>query len=387
MDLFFMDDVHYMLKESVSKFAKKEIAPIAEEIDKKDEFPVDLFKKMGDMGFLGVTIPEEYGGSGMDILSAIIIGEEISKYSAAVALSFGAHSILCTHNLYLNGNEEQKRKYLPKLCSGEYIGALALTEPDAGSDAVSIRTKATKEGDYYILNGSKMFITNGPIADILIVYAKTAPEKGAKGISAFIVEKDFPGFGVSRKLEKMGMRGSPTGELFFDNCKVPAGNLLGKENEGVAVMMAGLDIERVALAGISLGIAQAAFDQAVEYAKTRVQFGRPIGAFQLIQEKLANMYTMIETARTFSYQVARLAEKAKSGGKGTEIHKKAAAVALYVGEMVNYVTYEALQIHGGYGYIKEFPIERMARDARLATIGAGTSEIRRLIIGREIMGL
>lgn len=385
MDLNFMEEEHYLLRESVRKFANNEIAPLAEEIDRADKMPEDLFAKMGRLGILGISIPEEFGGAGSDFLAALIAGEELARVSPAVSLSYGAHTYLCAYNLYRNGTAEQRRKYLPSLCTGEHIGALALTEPDAGSDAVSIRTRAVKKGNEYILNGSKTFITNGPIADTLIVYAKTDPQAGAKGISAFIVERDFPGFAVARKLEKMGMRGSPTGELFFEDCRVPAENLLGKENLGIDVMMSGLDVERVLFGGLGLGLAQAAFEHSVKYAKERVQFGRPIASFQLIQSKLADMFTHIEAARLYCYQVARAAQSAERGGKGTTIHKRAASAVLFAAEMCNWVASEAVQIHGGYGYMLEYPVQRLMRDAKLMTIGAGTSEIRRLVVAREIL--
>lgn len=385
MDLNFMEEEHYLLRESVRKFANNEIAPLAEEIDRADEMPEDLFAKMGRLGILGITIPEEFGGAGSDLLAGVIAGEELARVSPAVSLSYGAHSNLCAHNLYRNGTAEQRSKYLPSLCTGEHIGALALTEPDAGSDAVSIRTRAVKKGREYLLNGSKTFITNGPIANTLIVYAKTDPQGGAKGISAFIVERDFPGFIVARKLEKMGMRGSPTGELFFEDCRVPAENLLGKEHLGIDVMMSGLDMERAFFSGLALGLAQAAFEHSVKYAKERVQFGRPIASFQLIQAKLADMYTQIEAARLYCYQVARAAQFAERGGKGTTIHKRAASAVLFAAEMCNWVASEAVQIHGGYGYMLEYPVQRLMRDAKLMTIGAGTSEIRRLVIAREIL--
>lgn len=385
MDLNFMEEEHYLLRESVRKFANNEIAPLAEEIDRADKMPEDLFAKMGRLGILGISIPEEFGGAGSDFLAALIAGEEVARVSPAVSLSYGAHTYLCAYNLYRNGTAEQRRKYLPSLCTGEHIGALALTEPDAGSDAVSIRTRAVKKGNEYILNGSKTFITNGPIADTLIVYAKTDPQAGAKGISAFIVERDFPGFAVARKLEKMGMRGSPTGELFFEDCRVPAENLLGKENLGIDVMMSGLDVERVLFGGLGLGLAQAAFEHSVKYAKERVQFGRPIASFQLIQAKLADMFTHIEAARLYCYQVARAAQSAERGGKGTTIHKRAASAVLFAAEMCNWVASEAVQIHGGYGYMLEYPVQRLMRDAKLMTIGAGTSEIRRLVVAREIL--
>jgi len=385
MDLNFMEEEHYLLRESVRKFANNEIAPLAEEIDRADKMPEDLFAKMGRLGILGISIPEEFGGAGSDFLAALIAGEELARVSPAVSLSYGAHTYLCAYNLYRNGTAEQRRKYLPSLCTGEHIGALALTEPDAGSDAVSIRARAVKKGNEYILNGSKTFITNGPIADTLIVYAKTDPQAGAKGISAFIVERDFPGFAVARKLEKMGMRGSPTGELFFEDCRVPAENLLGKENLGIDVMMSGLDVERVLFGGLGLGLAQAAFEHSVKYAKERVQFGRPIASFQLIQSKLADMFTHIEAARLYCYQVARAAQSAERGGKGTTIHKRAASAVLFAAEMCNWVASEAVQIHGGYGYMLEYPVQRLMRDAKLMTIGAGTSEIRRLVVAREIL--
>jgi isovaleryl-CoA dehydrogenase len=385
MDFNFMEEEHCLLQESVRRFANNEIAPLAEEIDRTDEIPEDLFAKLGRLGIMGITIPEEFGGAGSDLLAGLIVTEELGRVSPAVSLSYGAHTNLCVHNLYRNGTAEQRRKYLPPLCSGEHIGALALTEPGAGSDAVSIKTRAVKKGNEYILNGSKTFITNGPIADTLIVYAKTDSQGGAKGISAFIVEKDFPGFKVARKLEKMGMRGSPTAELFFDDCRVPAENLLGKEHLGIDVMMSGLDLERAFLTGLPLGMAQAAFELSVKYARERVQFGRPIASFQLIQAKLADMYTQIEAARLYCYQVARLAQSAEHGGKGTTIHKRAASALLFAAEMCERVTYEAVQIHGGYGYMLEYPVQRLMRDARLMTIGAGTSEIRRLVVAREIL--
>lgn len=385
MDFNFMEEEHYLLRESVRKFANNEIAPLAEEIDRADEMPEDLFAKMGRLGILGITIPEEFGGAGSDLLAALIAAEELGRVSPAISLSYGAHSNLCAHNLYRNGTAEQRSKYLPSLCTGEHIGALALTEPDAGSDAVSIKTRAVKKGSEYLLNGSKTFITNGPIANTLIVYAKTDPQGGAKGISALIVERDFPGFMVARKLEKMGMRGSPTAELFFEDCRVPAENLLGKEHLGIDVMMSGLDMERVFFSGLALGLAQAAFEHSVKYARERVQFGRPIASFQLIQSKLADMYTQIEAARLYCYQVARLAQSAERGGKGTTIHKRAASALLFAAEMCNWVASEAVQIHGGYGYMLEYPVQRLMRDAKLMTIGAGTSEIRRLVIAREIL--
>lgn len=375
-----------LLKETVRAFAQKEIEPIAEKIDREDAFPEGLFEKFGEMGFLGCTIPTQYGGAGSDYLSAVIIEEELARISPSVALSYGAHAILCADNLYRNGKEEQRIKYLPKLCSGEWVGALGLTEPGAGSDAVGIETTAEKDGDEYVLNGTKMFITNGPIADLVLLYAKTDKEKGSRGITAFLVETSFDGFSVSKELEKMGNRGSPTGELVLDSCHVPKENLLGEENKGIAVMMSGLDIERAFFGSYGVGIAQGAFDLALEYSKQRVQFGQPICNFQLIQEKLANAYVQIEASRLMAYKATLLAQESQRGGKGTELHKVAAAALLLAGETARKVALDAVQIHGGYGYIRELPVERFLRDAVLVTIGAGTSEIRQIVIARELIG-
>ena len=375
-----------LLRATARAFALKEIAPIADKIDREDSFPEGLFKKFGEMGFLGCTIPAEYGGAGSNYLSAIIIEEELARVSAAVALSYGAHSILCADNLYRNGNEDQRVKYLPNLCSGEWVGALGLTEPGAGSDAVGIEATAEKDGDEYVLNGTKTFITNGPIADLVLLYAKTDKEKGAKGITAFLVETSLDGFSVSKQFEKMGNRGSPTGELVLDNCRVPKENLLGEENKGIVVMMSGLDNERAFFGAYGVGIAQGAFELALDYSKERVQFGQPICNFQLTQEKLANAYVQIEASRLMTYKAALLAQESKRGGKGTELHKVAAAALLLAGETGRNVALDAVQIHGGYGYINELPVERFLRDAVLITIGAGTSEIRQLVIARELLG-
>jgi len=374
-----MSNEHQMLRNTVSQFAMKEIWPIAEKIDREDRFPEDLFTSLGELGILGITIPERYGGAQFDLLAGVIATEELSRICPAVGLSYSAHANLCMDNLYRNGTENQRRAYLPGLCSGEQVGAMALTEPNAGSDAVAIQTKAKKEGSKYILNGRKTFITNGPSADTILVYAKTDMAKGAKGISAFIVEKEFAGFMVSRQLEKMGNRGSPTGELLFEDCRVPQENLLGEENDGISVMMSGLDIERVFVCGIPLGIAQGSFDLALRYAKEREQFGRVIADFQLIQGKLADMYTRVEAARSFVYQTARTADE------GGQVTKEAAAAFLFTSEIATKVAHEALQVHGGYGYMLEYPINRFYRDAKLYEIGGGTTEIRRLVIARELL--
>ncbi|MBW1923157.1 MAG: acyl-CoA dehydrogenase family protein [Deltaproteobacteria bacterium] len=370
---------HRMIVETVRKFTEKEIVPLADKMDRENYWPGDLFPRLGELGVLGPTVPEQYGGIGSDPLAQVLITEELAKGSAGVALSHGAHSNLCTHNLHANANERQRERYLPSLCSGEKVGALGLTEPGAGSDAVGIRTTAVHKGDVYVLNGSKMFITNAPIADVMIIYAKTDPGAGSRGITAFIVESGFPGYSVSGKMDKLGHRCSPTGEVILEDCVVPAENVLGKVNKGVAVMMAGLDIERVMVAGLALGIAEAAFDASLRYAREREQFGKPIAHFQLIQAKLADMYTNIEAARLLTYDVAvRTARESR-------LRKESAASVLFAAEMGTRVCLEAVQIHGGYGYMLEFPVNRYLRDAKLLEIGAGTSEIRRLLIARELL--
>ncbi|HDM77117.1 MAG TPA: isovaleryl-CoA dehydrogenase [Deltaproteobacteria bacterium] len=381
---FRLTEEQRMMREMVYKWAVTELGPIQEKIDEEDWFPPDFFKKCAEIGILGITMDEKYGGLGLDVLTQVIAVEEISKISPGLGMTYGAHSNLCANNIHRNASEELKEKYLPPMIRGEKIGALALTEPNAGSDAMSIRTRAVKKGDKYILNGTKIFITNGPIADILLVYAKTAPEKGPKGISAFIVEKDFPGFSVSRKLKKCGMRGSPTGELIFEDCEVPAENLVGEENKGVAVMTSGLDIERIVLAGGSLGMAQQALEYSIQYAVDREQFGQSIANFQMIQQKLADMYARTAAARLLVYRAAELAQRSPRGGKGTELTKQAAAAILFAAETATWVCNQAVQIHGGYGYCLEFPVQKLWRDAKLYEIGAGTSEIRRLIIAREL---
>ncbi len=381
---FQLTDEQRMIKETVYKWAVNELGPIQEKIDDEDWFPPDFFKKCAELGILGITIDEKYGGLGGDVLMQALAIEEMSRICPALAMTYGAHSNLCANNIHKNAGDELKEKYLPPLVRGEKIGALGLTEPNAGSDAMNLRTRAQKKGDRYILNGSKIFITNGTIADTLLVYAKTDPSRGAKGISAFIVEKDFPGFSVSRKIKKCGMRGSPTAELVFEDCEVPAENLVGEENMGVRVMTKGLDIERIVLAGGSVGMAQQALDYSLQYAVDREQFGQPIANFQMIQQKLADMYTRTEAARLMVYRAAEMAQNARSGGKGTELTRLAAASVLLAAETATWVCDQAVQIHGGYGYCLEFPVQKLWRDAKLYEIGAGTSEVRRMIIGREL---
>ncbi|MCD6569285.1 MAG: acyl-CoA dehydrogenase family protein [Deltaproteobacteria bacterium] len=376
-----------MLAETVYKWALNELAPIQEEIDEQDKLPEDFFKKLGELGILGITIDEKYGGAGQGIMMQMLAVEQISRISPGPGMTYGAHSNLCANNIHKNGNEAQKSKYLPPMCTGEHVGALCLTEPNAGSDALSgMRTHARKDGDKYILNGTKMFITNGSIAHTLLVYAKTAPELGAHGISAFIVEADSPGVSVSKKLRKCGMRGSPTSELSFEDVEVPAQNMLLEENQGVAVVTSGLSYERIVLAGGSLGMAEQALEYSIQYAKEREQFGRPIKDFEMIQQKIADMYCLTEASRGLVYRAARFADgpQGKRGGKGTELDKLAAAAILFAAEAATKVACDGVQIHGGYGYCLEYPIQKLWRDAKLYEIGAGTSEIRRIIIAREL---
>ncbi|MGR5142155.1 isovaleryl-CoA dehydrogenase [Photobacterium sp. DNB23_23_1] len=367
-----------MLREQVNGFAEQAILPLAADIDRNNQFPNHLWPLMGEMGLLGVTVSEEYGGADMGYLAHVVAMEEISRASASVGLSYGAHSNLCVNQIYRHGTEEQKAKYLPKLVSGEHVGALAMSEPNAGSDVVSMQLKAKKQGDHYLLNGSKMWITNGPDADTVIVYAKTAPDKGSHGISAFIVEKQFPGFSHAQKLDKLGMRGSNTCELVFTDCVVPTANLLGELNQGVQVLMSGLDYERVVLAAGPLGIMRASIDLVVPYVHDRKQFGRSIGEFQLVQAKVADMYTRTNAARAYVYTVAKACDR------GEATRKDAAGVILYSAEIATQVALDAIQLLGGNGYINEFPAGRLLRDAKLYEIGAGTSEIRRMLIGREL---
>lgn len=382
---FQLSEEQRMIKETVYKWSLNELGPIQEKVDDEDWFPPDFFQKCAEIGILGITIDEKYGGLGGDVLMQTLAVEEMSRICPGLAMTYAAHSNLCMNNIHKNASEKLKETYLPPMVRGEKIGALGLTEPNAGSDAMSLRTRAEKKGDKYILNGTKMFITNGPIADVILVYAKTAPERGAKGISAFIVEKDFPGFSVSRKLKKCGMRGSPTGELVFEDCEVPAENLVGEENMGVHVMTSGLDIERIVLAGGSVGMAQQALDYSIRYAAEREQFGQPIGKFQMIQQKLADMYARTEAARLLVYRAAQVAQNAPRGGKGTELTRQAAAAILFASETATWVCNQAIQIHGGYGYCLEFPVQKLWRDAKLYEIGAGTNEIRRIVVARELL--
>jgi isovaleryl-CoA dehydrogenase len=375
---FDLGETAELLRESVQAFAADTIAPIAAEIDKSNEFPNHLWRKLGDMGLLGITVEEEYGGSGMGYLDHVIAMEEISRASASVGLSYGAHSNLCVNQIRRNGSEAQKKKYLPKLISGDYIGALAMSEPNAGSDVVSMKLKAEKKGDRYILNGTKMWITNGPDADVIVVYAKTDPSAGPRGITAFLVEKSFKGFSVAQKLDKLGMRGSNTGELVFQDCEVPEENVLNGVGRGVNVLMSGLDYERVVLTGGPLGIMAACMDVVVPYLHERVQFGQPIGMFQLMQGKLADMYTTFNACRAYTYAVAKACQKGKT------TRKDAAGVILYGAEKATWMALEAIQTLGGNGYINEYATGRLLRDAKLYEIGAGTSEIRRMLIGREL---
>jgi isovaleryl-CoA dehydrogenase len=380
---FDLDDTTQLLRETIRDFAAAEIAPRAAEIDRENQFPADLWVKMGNLGLLGITVDEEYGGVGMSYLDHVVAMEEISRASASVGLSYGAHSNLCVNQIFRNGSAAQKRKYLPKLISGEHVGALAMSEAGSGSDVVSMRLRADRNGDHFLLNGSKMWITNGPDANVLVVYAKTEPTAGANGISAFLIENTFPGFSTAQKLDKLGMRGSNTCELVFENCVVPAENLLGTLNEGVKVLMSGLDYERIVLAGGPLGIMAACLDAALPYLHERKQFGRPIGQFQLMQGKLADMYTNLNACRSYVYMVAR--EASRRGGRN--IRKDAAGVILFASERATQMVLEAIQCLGGNGYINEFPTGRLLRDAKLYEIGAGTNEIRRMLIGRELFEL
>ncbi|MDW8864806.1 isovaleryl-CoA dehydrogenase [Legionella pneumophila] len=375
---FQLGETYDMLRDSVNQFAQTEIAPLAAQIDEKNTFPNHLWRKLGEMGLLGITVSEEYGGANMGYLAHTIAMEEISRASASVGLSYGAHSNLCVNQIFLNGNNEQKQKYLSKLISGEYIGALAMSESNSGSDVVSMQLQARSAGDKYILDGTKMWITNGPDADVLVVYAKTDKQAGSKGITAFIIEKGMPGFKTAQKLDKLGMRGSNTCELVFDQCEVPSENVLGTINQGVKVLMSGLDYERTILAAGPVGIMQACMDVVLPYVHERKQFNQAIGEFQFIQGKLADMYTDLNACRAYLYAVAKACDN------GRVSRKDAAGVILYTAEKATQMALQSIQILGGNGYINEYPTGRLLRDAKLYEIGAGTSEIRRMLIGREL---
>ncbi|MEX2209026.1 MAG: acyl-CoA dehydrogenase family protein [Myxococcota bacterium] len=371
---------HELIRDTVRRLAEEELAPIAARIDAEDWFPRDFFRRLGEIGALGVLVPEEFGGAGSDYIGATLIMDELARHSGSVSLSYGAHAVLCVGAIARDANAEQQKRVLPRLCSGEAIGAWALTEPSSGSDALGMRTRAVRDGGDYVLDGSKTFITNGSEAETLVVYARTDPTLGANGISVFLVDGKAPGFSCSRKLEKMGMRGSPTAELRFEGVRVPVADRLGEENRGVAMMMRGLDVERATLAGISVGLAQAALDHALRYAREREQFGRPIADFQMVQKILADMYVELTAARLLVYEAAALCVQ-QAGG----VSKLASAAKLFSSEIATRAGLAAVQIFGGYGYTRDYPVERIARDAKLMEIGAGTSEIQRTIIARELL--
>jgi isovaleryl-CoA dehydrogenase len=373
-----LDETANMLREAVHDFAEREIAPRAAEIDASNQFPTDLWIKFGQLGLLGITVPENYGGSGLGYLEHVVAMTEISKASASVGLSYGAHSNLCVNQINLNATHEQKQRYLPKLCRGEHIGALAMSEVQAGSDVMSMQLRAEDKGDHYLLNGNKMWITNGPDANVMVVYAKTTPEGGSHGISAFIVENTFPGFSTAQKLDKLGMRGSNTCELVFENCKVPTDNLLGEKNGGAEVLMRGLNFERVILAAGPVGIMQACMNVVLPYLHERKQFGKCIGEFELMQAKLADMYTALKSSEAYLYEVAKACDR------GVITRKEAASVILYTSERATQMAGDAIQCLGGNGYVNDYTTGRLWRDAKLYEIGAGTSEIRRMLIGREL---
>ncbi len=380
---FMLGDDIDALRDAVHSFAQAEIAPRAAQIDESDQFPMDLWRKMGELGVLGITVPEEFGGANMGYVAHMVAMEEISRASASVGLSYGAHSNLCVNQIKRNGNDAQRRKYLPKLISGEHVGALAMSEPGAGSDVISMKLKAEDKGGYYVLNGTKMWITNGPDADTLVVYAKTEPELGARGVTAFLIEKGMKGFSIAQKLDKLGMRGSHTGELVFQNVEVPVENILGHLNGGAKVLMSGLDYERAVLAAGPIGIMQAVMDNVVPYIHDRKQFGQSIGEFQLIQGKVADMYTVLQAARAFCYTVGKNLD-ALGSEHVRQVRKDCASVILWCAEKATWMAGEGIQVFGGNGYINEYPLGRLWRDAKLYEIGAGTSEVRRMLIGREL---
>ncbi|WP_347266871.1 isovaleryl-CoA dehydrogenase [Paracoccus sp. (in: a-proteobacteria)] len=369
------------LRETVHRWAQERIRPIAADVDRSNRFPNAMWREMGEIGLLGITVPEEFGGAGMGYLAHVIATEELARASASVSLSYGAHSNLCVNQIKLNGSEAQRRRYLPKLCSGEHVGALAMSEEGAGSDVVSMKLRAEKRGDGYVLNGNKYWITNAPDADVLVVYAKTDPEAGSKGITAFIVERGMQGFSTSPHFDKLGMRGSNTGELIFENCEVPAENILGGEGKGVRVLMSGLDYERLVLSGIGTGIMAACLDEVIPYVRDRKQFGQAIGSFQLMQGKIADMYVALNTARAYVYEVARACDA------GRVTRQDAAGAVLYASEQAMVQAHQAVQALGGAGFLNDSVVSRLFRDAKLMEIGAGTSEIRRMLIGRQLMEL
>ena len=382
LDFMLGDDID-ALRDAVRHFAQAEIAPRAAEVDRSDQFPMDLWRKMGEIGVLGITVPEEYGGAGLGYLAHMVAMEEISRASASVGLSYGAHSNLCVNQIKRNGSEAQKRKYLPGLISGEHVGALAMSEPGAGSDVIGMKLRAEDRGSHYVLNGTKMWITNGPDADVMVVYGKTEPQLGARGVTAFIVEKGMPGFSTAQKLDKLGMRGSHTGEMVFNNVEVPAANVLGTVNGGAKVLMSGLDYERAVLAAGPVGLMQAVMDEVVPYIHDRKQFGQAIGEFQLIQGKVADMYTVLQAGRSFLYTIGKNLDKLGSDHV-RQVRKDCASVILWCAEKATWMAGEGIQIFGGNGYINDYPLGRLWRDAKLYEIGAGTSEIRRMLIGREL---
>lgn len=387
LNSFSLNEDQQMMFDEADRFARNELYPLAEPMDNDEWWPEDVFKTIGEAGYFGLTVPEQYGGQGLDLFTSGLVAQVFGRWNYALSLSWVAHENLCLNNIYRNANEFLRNKYLPGLCSGEKTGALGLTEPGAGSDALgSMSTTARKQGDRYILNGRKMYITNGPVADVLLVYAKTEPERGPHGISAFIVEKDFSGFSVAQKLIKMGFRGSQTGELLFDECEVPEENLVGSVNEGVAVVMSGLDLERAVISPICVGMAERALELTIEYAKTREQFGKPIAEFQMIQSKIADMYTWIEAMKALNFKVLAEVNDLEVGGGGRGmVHANTAASIMYTANMLNRVLDEAVQVHGGMGYMWEAEINRLYRGNKLLEIGAGTTEVRKMIISRELL--